>query len=338
VRDATLATTGQILWRLIEHHGLAPEPLFRAAGIDPKVISDPHAHLARPQSDRLIRTLAARIADPAFGLQAARCWHPSNLGALGYAWLSSSTLRTALQRLARYWRIVAADVTVSLEESPDGVAFVHAPPKTVDPVVDAVRGDIVMAILHDMCRRNFGGALALRRVAFRRAAPADPRRHEAFFGCPVSFGAAATRLQIGAAEADHPLPTGNRDLAAMHDRVLVEQLARLDKKDVMARFRASLLERMTSGDFSEENLARDLHMSRRSLQRRLAEAEATYQSLVDETRRDMALRYLDDPGKSATDIAFLLGYSQQSAFTRAFRRWTGKSPSAYRSSKAPATA
>lgn len=337
MKDATLATTGQIIWRLIERHGLAPEPLFRAAAIDSKIISDPHAHMARAQSDLLIRALAAQIPNPAFGLQAAQCWHPSNLGALGYAWLSSSTLRTALKRLVRYWRIVIADVTVSLDDSPDGVAFVHLPAE-LDPTLDAVRGDVAMAILHDMCRSNFGSAFTPRGVAFRRAAPADTGPYEAFFGCPVSFGAAANRFLIGVAEADQPLPTGNRDLAAMHDRVLVEQLARLDKKDVMARFRASLLQRMTSGDLSEDNLARDLHMSRRSLQRRLAEAEATYQSLVDETRRDMALRYLEDPEKSATDIAFLLGYSQQSAFTRAFRRWTGMSPLQYRSSKSPATA
>ena len=337
MKDATLATTGQILWRLIEHQGLPPEPLFRAAGIDPKIISDPRAHIARPQSNLLIRTLAARIPDPAFGLKAARCWHPSNLGALGYAWLSSSTLRTALNRLVRYWRVVIADVTVALDESPAGVAFVHVPPD-LDATLDAIRGDVVLAILYDMCRTNFGSTLRPARVAFRRAAPADTRPYEALFGCPVSFGAQANRLQIGVADADQPLPTGNRDLAAMHDRALIDQLARLDKKDVMARFQASLLERMASGDLSEENLARDLHMSRRSLQRRLAEADASYQSLVDETRRDMALRYLEDRGKSATDIAFLLGYSQQSAFTRAFRRWTGKSPSEYRSSKSPATA
>ena len=95
---------------------------------------------------------------------------------------------------------------------------------------------------------------------------------------------------------------------------------------------------MTSGEISEEEIARDLHMSRRSLQRRLAEADAGYQSLVDDTRRDMALRYIQDPAKSATDITFLLGYSQQSGFSRAFRRWTGMSPSEYRSSKSLASA
>ena len=195
-----------------------------------------------------------------------------------------------------------------------------------------------MAIIHEMCRTNFGHAFSPRRVAFRHPAPADARPYEALFGCPVSFGTDANRLLIGHAEADHPLPTGNRDLAAAHDRILVERLARLDKGNLIARFRASLLERMTLGEYSEEDIARDLNMSRRSLQRRLAEVDAGYQSLVDDTRRDMALRYIQDPAKSASDITFLLGYSQQSVFTRAFRRWTGMSPSEYRSSKSLASA
>jgi AraC-like DNA-binding protein len=328
---------GQIVWRLIERHDLAPEPLFRAAGIDPQIIHDPHALIARPKSDALMRALAERIADPAFGLQAVHCWHPSNLGTLGYAWLSSSTLRTGLKRVVRYWRIVIADVAVRLDETPEGVEFVHTPP-ALDSTPDGIRGDITLAIIYDMCRTNFGRAFSPRRVAFRHPAPADARPYGTLFGCPVSFGADANRLLIGGAEADRPLPTGNRDLAAAHDRILVEQLARLDKGDVIARFHASLLERMTSGELSEEDIARDLHMSRRSLHRRLAEVDASYRSLVDDTRRDMALRYIQDPAKSATDITFLLGYSQQSVFTRAFRRWTGMSPSEYRSSKSLASA
>jgi AraC-like DNA-binding protein len=328
---------GQIVWRLIERHDLAPAPLFRAAGIDPAIIHDPHAHIARRASDALMRMLAERIPDPAFGLQAARCWHPSNLGTLGYAWLSSSTLRSGMKRVVRYWRIVIADVAVRLDETQQGIEFVHAPTAPESPG-DAIRNDIVMAIVCDMCRSNFGPAFTPRSVAFRHPAPADAKPYEALFGCPVAFGEDANRLLIGIAEADHPLATGNRNLAAAHDRILIEQLARLDKGNVVARFRASLLERMTSGEFSEEDIARDLHMSRRSMQRRLAEADAGYQSLVDDTRRDMALRYIEDPDKSATDITFLLGYSQQSVFTRAFRRWTGTTPSRYRATRASANA
>ena len=98
----------------------------------------------------------------------------------------------------------------------------------------------------------------------------------------------------------------------------------------MARCRASLLEQLSSGELSEEEMAQQLHMSRRTLQRKLADAETTYQQLVDETRRDLALRYIENPHHSITDITFMLGFSQQSAFTRAFRRWTGTAPSEYR--------
>jgi AraC-like DNA-binding protein len=336
LQDSSVATVGQIIWRLIERYGLAPEPIFLAAGVDPQIIRDPHARIPSRKMDALRHAVAARIADPAFLLQAAHCWHPSNLGALGYAWLSSSTLRRALERLVRYSRLLSAGLTATLAEVPDGVEYVHVPPPT-DAVGDRVDGDGVLAIITDMCRTNFGGTLNPLRVAFHHAAPADAGPYEAFFRCPVSFGADANRILISRADADYPLPTGNRELAAVHDRILVEELARLDRKNVKARIRASLLERMASGELSEEDAARDLNMSRRSLQRRLAESDATYQSLLDDTRRDLALRYIQDPARSATDITFLLGYSQQSALTRAFKRWTGLSPSQYRSRKSPAT-
>jgi len=86
-------------------------------------------------------------------------------------------------------------------------------------------------------------------------------------------------------------------------------------------------------------MARQLHMSRRTLQRKLAESNNTYQKLVDDTRRDLALRHMESPKNSIPDVTFLVGFSRQSAFTRAFKRWTGMSPTIYREQKqAPATA
>jgi AraC-like DNA-binding protein len=77
-------------------------------------------------------------------------------------------------------------------------------------------------------------------------------------------------------------------------------------------------------------MAAAMCMSRRTLQRKLGEAELSYKALLEKTRHDLALRYLDDPSKTVTDITFLLGFSEQSAFTRAFKRWSGKAPTAYR--------
>ena len=96
--------------------------------------------------------------------------------------------------------------------------------------------------------------------------------------------------------------------------------------------RAAVLEHLSSGEGTEEDTAKQLHMSARTLQRKLAEAKTTYLQLVDDTRKDLALRYIEDAARSVADIAFTLGFSQQSAFTRAFRRWTGRAPSEMRAS------
>jgi AraC-like DNA-binding protein len=99
---------------------------------------------------------------------------------------------------------------------------------------------------------------------------------------------------------------------------------------VVSRAKAVFIEQLASGEPSGADIARRLHMSRRTLQRKLAEAETSYQQLVDDTRREIALRYIDDRKMSVTDITFLLGFSGQSAFARAFKRWTGFSPTDYR--------
>ncbi len=330
---SSLATVSQILWRLIEFHGVDPAPLYRRAGIAAQSIRDPFARISNRRTDALIRLAAASIPDASFGLRAAHCWHPSNLGALGHAWLASSTLHRALERLVQYWRILDAEGNVALKVAREGVEFRHAPPK-VDPVVDAVGGDLAVAIIVDMCRLNYGHALKPLRVGFRRAKPADAAPYERLFGCPVDFGRTADGFVLAHAVADRPLPTANRQLVALHDRILAQALARLDRDDVLARARAALLERLSTGDLSEDALSADLHMSRRTLQRRLADEGTAYAALLDATRRDLALRYLEDPSKSVTEIAFLLGYSQHSVFTRAFRRWTGRSPSRYRPARA----
>ena len=165
--------------------------------------------------------------------------------------------------------------------------------------------------------------------------PADA--YERFFGCPVQFGAEENAFVLSAKDADRPLPSANRQLAAVFDRMLTEELARLDKSDVVSRLpcggaRAAC----PRAKATAEDTAKRLHMSPRTLQRKLAEANTTYLQLVDDTRKDLALRYIEDPRRSVTDITFSLGFSQPSAFTRAFRRWTGLSPSDYRA-KSPAS-
>jgi len=327
--ETLLATTGQIFMRLLELHGIDPERFVREGGYDPALFRDPSARLPASAVDQAARAAAERIADPAFALRAARCWHPSNLGALGHAWLASSTLRTALQRLERYNRILSEKASFRLEDSAKGLRLVFDHRRS-DIALAAPGVDFAFSLLVDMCRMNYGASLRPLEVTLRRAKPADPAPWEHFFGGRVHFGAPRDSFLLSKRDADEPLPIANRQLAAALDVILTRQLADLDRTNVAARCKAVLLERLASGDSPEQDIAKILHMSRRTLQRKLAEADLTYQQLVDDTRRDLALRYIEDPGKTITEITFLLGFSGQSAFTRAFRRWTGKSPTDYR--------
>jgi AraC-like DNA-binding protein len=330
--ETFLATTGRVFLRLLELHGIDADRFVREGGHAPEVFRDPAARLPSSAVDVAARAAAARISDPAFALRAARCWHPSDLGALGFAWLASSTLRTALQRLERYGRILGERARFSLESSDRGLRLVFEHGRK-DALVGALGTDYALSIVMDMCRMNFGASLRALEVTLCREPPAHPAPWEKFFGVRVRFGAPRNSLMLARRDADAALPVSNRQIAGSLDAILAKQLGELDRSNVAARCKAAVLERMASGESVDVDIAKVLHMSRRTLQRKLAEADLTYQQLVDDTRRDLALRYIEDPAKSLTEITFLLGLSGQSAFTRAFRRWTGTSPTDYRARK-----
>jgi AraC-like DNA-binding protein len=330
--DSMLSSMGPVLRRLLEMHGLDVAELARQAGIELTQSPGPAERIDSDKVDALIRLAIPRIADPAFGLQAARCWNPGNLGVLGHAWLSSSTLRTGANRLVRYFRIVGERGHVETEDLAPGLKlrfWAGRGDPAADPVA-AVAADVGLSLLLDMCRLTAGAALRPRAVSLRRRRPASPRAYERFFGCGIEFGARENAFVLSAADADRPLESSHRQLASVLDRMLGEELARLDRNDIVARCRAAILEHLASGEISEDEAAVHLHMSPRTLQRKLAEANTTYLQLVDATRKDLALRYIEDPRRSVTDITFSLGFSQPSAFTRAFKRWTGLNPSDYR--------
>jgi AraC-like DNA-binding protein len=232
----------------------------------------------------------------------------------------------------RYWRLLGEASSAHLVESSAGLKIVLAR-QGLDPVSSAVAVDFALSLLVDMCRMNAGSSLRPVSVSLRRIRPKDHQVYRRHFGCVVHFAADEDSFTLSRKDVDDRLPTSNRQLAVTLDRILAERLAHLDKKNVVARCQASLLDQLCSGDVSEYGMAEQLHMSRRTLQRKLAEADLTFQKLVDDTRRDLAMRHLEDPTHSITDVTFLLGFSQQSAFTRAFKRWTGMSPSEYRAQR-----
>ncbi|MCP4287437.1 MAG: helix-turn-helix transcriptional regulator [Gammaproteobacteria bacterium] len=127
-----------------------------------------------------------------------------------------------------------------------------------------------------------------------------------------------------------PLPTANAELVRVNDLVITEYLARFDRNAIAMRARAYLIDRLSSGDITEESLAKVLNLSLRSFQRRLKQEGTTYKELVADTRQELAMMYIKNSQLSFSEITFLLRFSEPSSFSRAFKRWMGESPSDYR--------
>jgi AraC-like DNA-binding protein len=327
--ETALSSTGQIIWRWLELLGLDAETFFADQGVNQRLMQEPGARVPTATWDAIRAEAIRRVGDPCAGLKASRCWHPSNIGALGFAWLASSTLRTALKRLERYGRIVGQAGRWELADHGKGLRATLVQTRW-DPETRALATDMAMSIVFDMCRVNYGDALQALKVTLQRSEPECADSYRRFYGGEVAFSAEADSFTIDCRDADRLLPSSNKHLAGVHDGILAEQLARLDRNDVVARCKAVILEQLSSGDISEEEVASALHMSSRTLQRKLEGANTGFSRVLDDLRRELAERYLADPGNTVSEVAFLLGFSQQSSLTRASNRWFGMSPTEYR--------
>ena len=323
-----IAASTSIFCRLSARYNIDPIPLLDAAGLDSRLMRDHNARYSSAAIDRVWQSAAEIIPDPCFGLKAAECWHPSDLHALGYAWLASSSLRTALERFCRYARIVTDIDDFTLLEN-ENVFSIKVDNKSLGADV-LWAADSTMAILLSMCRVNFGDELEPVSVQFIHPEPACASEYYRYFRCPVSFNEEENRINLPLHAADLPLAGANAKLAQLNDQVMIEYLAQLDRNDVIQQVKAAILRQLPSGNVTDSTIARSLYRNDRTLQRQLSKEGTTFKTLLNEIRVELADKYIRDSQLSLTEITFLLGFSEASSFSRAFRRWTGKSPSLYR--------
>jgi len=320
-----LLSPEEILWKTLEAYGHDPKPIFFQEGIDHDMFLKPGMRVSYRKVDNLWAKAAELIEDQCFGLRAAEFWHPSHFNALGYAWLASSTLRQALNRLARYVHIISEETDTRLEDTTEGLTLTLS-----DSMHLPAHMDLTMAIIMFGCRLNYGAELNPVAVSFIHAEPSCAEKYLSYFNTPVNFSAKSDSLTLSAVDVDLRLPSGNPYLASINDQVIIRYLAELDREDVVHRVKAAIIDELPTGGVSDEKVAPMLNMSVRSLQRKLQQADTTFHTLVDEVRLELAEVYVHDPSISLNEIPFVLGFSEYSAFSRAFKRWTGNAPSEVR--------
>jgi len=314
-----------VIWKQLEEYGIDPDPVFRAEGVDPETMFDAGARISFDRYQRLDLRAAKLSKDPFFGLKGAEHFRPAHLGALGFAWMASSSLRTAFQRMSRYARMIQEKLTIDLDED-DELFYVRIDAHL--PALDErIREEGQLAAVTKFCRVICGNSFSPAKVCFQQKKPSDTSYHYEFFRCPIEFEAPATVFAIRLADVDKRLTGSNDELARLNEHIVVKYLAHSARNDTVNRVKAAIIDGLSNGLVTEASIAEELHTTPRNLHRKLQKKDTTFKQLLNEIRRDLALQYIQDRGKTLTEISFMLGFSEASSFSRAFKAWTGKPPS-----------
>jgi AraC-like DNA-binding protein len=280
----------------------------------------------------------AIVQDPGFPIFLAKRLTPSDYDTIGFACMTRATLGEALKQAIRYHRIWTDGSRWEFEQGPNtsSLALVIDEPMRLGARCGT---EHVLAEMIHSGRVLTGREWSPREVWLRHPRPRDVTAHERFFGAPVLFDRPASALVIDTPFFDQPLLKSDPKLATFFERQADEILARFDRSGAISfRLRDYLAKGVRSGLPSLEAAASHLGVSARTLRRRLQEEGTTFQDVLDETRCELAKRYLLAEKLAPGEVAFLLGFSEPSAFHRAFKRWTGQTPVTYRRSAPRASA
>jgi AraC-like DNA-binding protein len=318
-------------WQQMEDCGIDPAPLFRKHGIESTAVFDPGSRISYLKLDRVMGEAVELSGDPFFSLKEAKYLLPSHLGPLGFAWLASTSLRSAFQRVQRYIKVLHENLQVTLHDSEDALVVSF----NLDaPSVNLYQRDIgYLAIITRMCRFNYGDQWHPLRVTVAHPTPPDQSYFYTLFRCPVDFEAEENCLHIDLKQADKRLTGASKQLAQLNDHIVVRYLAHLSRNDVVNRVKATILDGLGEGAATESSVAQTMNTSIRNLNRKLSNEDTSFKALLMEIRRELAEQYINDSTLTLTEISFLLGFSEVSSFSRAYRRWEGQSPSEARKSR-----
>ena len=320
------------LWRQIEDHGLDAESIFKKHGVYPSTLFNPNARVSDLLIGRVIAEAAEQSGDASFGVKEAKYFLPSHIGPLGFAWLASTTLQSALERLQRYIKVIHEKLQVTIDYSQDGlVVSIHVDTHTACAYH---RDTSHLAVLTRMCRFVSGDEWNPRLVTIAHPPPADTSYYFQFFCCPVEFNAEKNSLHIDKEQAEKRLSGSNKQLAMLNDHIVVRYLASQSKGDIVNRVKTAILENLGQGSVTETTIAQALHTSTRNLARKLSADNTSFKAVLLEIRSELASQYINDATLTLTEISYQLGFSEISSFSRAYKRWTGQSPSEARKEQA----
>ena len=318
----------QAFWRAAERVGLSAAALLRQARLPANLHVSPDTWLTTAQYFALWRAVEALSGDPAIGLlmttRTENAAHPPATMSAFFA----RDYRDGLHRLARFKRLCTPEGLAIEESGAECRVSLHWH-RTDETEPDAV-ADVFLASVLELGRRGTGRRICPRRVEMtRRGPPGDG--HRAYFDAPIRTGCARNAVILAGADLDLPFAGHNPELLAMLEPALAASMREIEAQSSLPeQVRILIGQRIASGRPDLAEIAGELGLSARTLQRRIGEDGASFRELVDEVRRQIGQQLLANGQNSVDEIAFLLGFQDTSSFYRAFRGWEGVTPAQWR--------
>jgi AraC-like DNA-binding protein len=322
----TLSATARLIAETLEtDYSIDPSAVFLRADLDISQLSVPGARYPSRNMQALWRAAVGATHDPCFGLFAGKRIRPS-FHALGFSWIASQSLLGALRRLCRYHHVITTiPISMKLNEVDDYYEMtIDYLDLQYEPEIASIDA-FVMAIIQ-LCRVATDSDFAPLSIAFKRSSRGSIDTYVKTLGCPVTTGAERITIRFDRETLEKPLPGINLELAKANDSVVEKYLTSLDSQAVTSQVRELLVALLPSGHLSQFRIAERLNRSLSTLQRQLSQEGTSYQEIRDETRHQLATEYVRESKLSLSQIAYMLGFSDQSNFSRAFKRWTGVPP------------
>jgi len=327
----TSAVGARMVAQELRRRGIDAEKAVGEAGLEMRTLNREGAWIPAVKQAVLLEIAARETGDDLFGVHAATHFDPRDLGVIGYVGLSARTLGDAVLNLQRYLATMTAAWTIELSVHDD---LAHI---TIEPAdssffcyrqTSEFRARAFVKASEFITKTKITPA----EVQFVHRYDGDPRGHQREFGCSVTFGHNRNEVILNHRDLAVPIETADdrllRILATRCEDVLSERAS--SESGHIAKLERCIIDLLPTGRAKARNVATELGMSERTLVRHLAETGTSFSEILSQLRHELALKYLREPGISLTQVAFLLGYSNQSAFSAAFKRTTGRSPSQMR--------
>ena len=311
--------------------GVETDDLVTSLGLDPAGPIDPSKMVTSADYYSFFAALSERDPDRLrLPLRIGAAMRSDEYGAFGLAWKSAPDLRGSYVRSERYGHVLGSAETYAMEKTADGVFF------SLDKAGDGSLGMLLsneasMSAVATISQEVSTAPFIPKGIYFKHAARGDVSVYEAHFGCTVHFETERDAILVTEDTLSVPNRLGDETIARFFDQHLATELAAMvDDTGLEQRVRLAVAQTLSEGVPAVTDIASQLGMSGRTLQRRLSDKGASFQGLVDLARRELAEQLLKDTDYSLAEVAFLTGFAEQSGFTRAFKRWAGQTPRSYR--------